>query len=446
MQRLSCVLLLALVLLQGCAWAVLNKGLPKWSPADEAALTKEMSGGSEELLVMLAFSGGGTRASAFACGVLQELAETKVEVDGRERRFLDEVDVISSVSGGSFTSAYYGLYGDEIFDGYEEKFLRKNVEGSLIASLFWPPNWFRLGSGAYGQSDLAARYYDEELFHEATFADLERPGTPFILINVTDLATGSRFGFTREFFDALCSDLPAYSVAEAVAASSAVPILLSPITLKNYEPACGYKEPTWMTAALQDNTNARRRAEAKVRASYLDSKLRRYVHLVDGGISDNLGLRGALELMTLAGSAEAGLAEMGHPNPGWIVVLLVDAETHPEPTFALTAASPTMAELVGSVASAQIDHYNFETIELVQARLGEWTRERSKPGRPVEFVFVEVSFDRVADDQRRAMLNEIGTNFDLSGEEVDTLLETSREVLRSSPEFQRLLSSIADKR
>jgi NTE family protein len=62
-------------------------------------------------LLILAFSGGGTRAAAFAYGVLEELAATPVVLGGRPRRLLDEVDLISAVSGGSFTAAYYGLYG-----------------------------------------------------------------------------------------------------------------------------------------------------------------------------------------------------------------------------------------------------------------------------------------------------------------------------------------------
>lgn len=65
---------------------------------------------------MLAFSGGGTRAEALAYGVLEELRDTEVLIDGKPRRLLDEIDLISSVSGGSFTSAYYGLHGDRIFE------------------------------------------------------------------------------------------------------------------------------------------------------------------------------------------------------------------------------------------------------------------------------------------------------------------------------------------
>jgi NTE family protein len=59
----------------------------------------------------------------------------------------------------------------------------------------------------------------------------------------------------------------------------------------------------------------------------------------------------------------------------------------------------------------------------------------------VTFHFVEVSFDRVRDEEERRFLNGIGTNFDLSDEEVDRLIAAGREVLRESAEFQAFLRS-----
>ena len=77
-------------------------------------------------------AGGGTRAAAFSYGVMQELAATRIAVGGKEQRLLDEVDVVSGVSGGSFPAAYYALYGDRIFTEFEPLFLRKDVEGALL--------------------------------------------------------------------------------------------------------------------------------------------------------------------------------------------------------------------------------------------------------------------------------------------------------------------------
>jgi NTE family protein len=139
-------------------------------------------------LLILAFSGGGTRAAAFAYGVLEELAATPVVLGGRPRRLLDEVDLISAVSGGSFTAAYYGLYGDRVFHDFETEFLKRPVEEQLVVQLLRPRNWVRLASLYFNRSQLAADYYDEHLFRGATFADLEQRSGPEILINATDLS------------------------------------------------------------------------------------------------------------------------------------------------------------------------------------------------------------------------------------------------------------------
>ena len=56
--------------------------------------------------MILARSGGGSRASALGYGVLEELRRTEVTLNGVKRHLLDEVDVISAVSGGTFPAAY----------------------------------------------------------------------------------------------------------------------------------------------------------------------------------------------------------------------------------------------------------------------------------------------------------------------------------------------------
>ena len=145
--------------------------------------------------MVLAFSGGGTRAAALAYGVLEELRDTTVVIDGVPRRLLDEVDTISSVSGGSFTSAYYGLYGERIFEEYKEDFLTRNIEGALVRGLFNPLRWF----SSKGRTEMAVELYDKHVFHDATFADMQRQGGPLILINTSDLGYGVRFSFIQEY-------------------------------------------------------------------------------------------------------------------------------------------------------------------------------------------------------------------------------------------------------
>lgn len=158
-------------------------------------------------LFVLSFSGGGTRAAAFSYGVLEELQRTDIEIDGQRRRLIDEVDVITGVSGGSFTALSYALYGDRLFSQYEERFLKRDVQGALTGRTLNPFNWWKFIGGSAGRSELAAEYYDEILFDGATFADLlEKPG-PIAIATGTDLSTGSRLAFFQNDFDLLCSDL-----------------------------------------------------------------------------------------------------------------------------------------------------------------------------------------------------------------------------------------------
>ena len=156
-----------MLLLSGCAFYGVIENDELSGPASAQAYSFHTDKGrrdSGDIVLTLAFSGGGTRAAALAYGVMQELRDTTVKIKGRRHRLLDEVDTISSVSGGSFTSAYYGLYGDRIFEDYETAFLRRNIEGSLIRGLLNPLH--RLNRT--GRTEMAIKYYEKYLFGHAT--------------------------------------------------------------------------------------------------------------------------------------------------------------------------------------------------------------------------------------------------------------------------------------
>ncbi len=296
----------ACVLLAGCtAHYPINE---PYSPAVVAgAAPSQPKAGetrSNSLLVGLAFSGGGTRAAAFSYGVLEAMADAKIRWEGRERRLLDEIDVISSVSGGSFTAAYYGLFGDRIFEDYADKFLYRDVQGHLVWSLFNPVSWFKLGSSTYDRSDLAAAYYDEILFEGKTFSDIHARNGPKLNINATEIALGAQFTFGPAQFAMICSDFGNFPVSRAVTASSAVPILFSSVILRNYAGTCPFELPPWAKAA-QKSADPTSRAHHLVTqmVKYADNKELEYIHLFDGGLTDNLGVRPFLNRLTLAGGS-----------------------------------------------------------------------------------------------------------------------------------------------
>ena len=225
------------------------------------------------------------------------------------------IDVITGVSGGSFTALAYGLYGEKLFDDYEQRFLKRNVQGEIIARAFSPRYWGDLSSEGWGRSELASQLYDEILFNGATFGDLNRGKGPMILASATDISTGSRFVFNQGTFDIICSDLNAVPLSRAAAASSAVPVVLSSITIKNYGGTCNWSPPAWAKPFL-DTDNPPRPAARAIRSlknlqAYGDSARRPYLHLVDGGVSDNVGMRGVLDALEVL----EALHEAGLPSP-----------------------------------------------------------------------------------------------------------------------------------
>ncbi|MEI8190565.1 MAG: patatin-like phospholipase family protein [candidate division NC10 bacterium] len=467
MKRYSWLLLVCVGLFfAGCAPSLRNAQLDSHDPGVGYRF-KNLAplDNSDELFVILTFSGGGTRAAALSYGVLEHLARTEVRGrEGRSQRLIEEVDVISSVSGGSFTGAYYALFGERLFTDFEARFLKQNIEAKLAGQLFSPVNWARLASPTYDRIDLTADYYDENIFDRKTFGDLLQKGRrPYVLINATDMSLGSRFVFTQDQFDLLCSDLSSVPVARAVAASSAFPVLLSPITLKNYAGACGYRVPEWVGFALEDRDIAGRRfSRALETRSYLDAVNRPYIHLIDGGIADNIGLRGPLDAISSLDSAWSVLRMINREKVRRLVVIVVNAKTGPDTEWDRKEAAPGVKDVLSAVVDAPMANYSFETIELMQERFKQWTKDYQSrvdcqeilqascpqatlPGGPlakVDFYPIVIGFDSLSDPEESRFFKNLGTTFNLPAETIDRLREVAGRLLAQSPQFQRLLNDL----
>jgi len=437
----SCCLLLFFI--YGCA----SYGKIENLPVAESPTTQEYSLRSfakadknSDLALMLTFSGGGTRAAAMAYGVMQELRDTVIVVDGQSRRLLDEVDTISSVSGGSFTSAYYGLHGDGIFDTFEDDFLRFDMDKHLVYGLLNPVLWF----SDKGRTDMAVDYYQKQVFKGATFADMMNPDLPLIVINASDLAYGIRFSFVQEYFNLLCSDLASFPVARAVAASSAVPVMFSPVVVQNY-PGCHYERADWLEKA-----KARAGDDAELAMltygleTYADKEQRKYIHLVDGGITDNTGLRAAYDIIEVLGSSKQYLELAGKATPSHFAVIAVNASTDPVFNMDESNKVPSMTTAMNAVTGVQLHRYNTATIDLLQKSMKTWAQELSTPDRPTTPYFIEVSFEGIRTPELKHFLNKIPTAFSLSDEQIDALIESGRELLRNNPVFQQLLLDLRE--
>ncbi len=442
----------------GCAHYPINEPLKQVDPqSGYRGKTMGALGDSENLLLYLTFSGGGTRAAAFSYGVLEELKKTEVIIDGRKRRLLDEIDGISSVSGGSFTAGYYGLFGDRIFEDFESKFLKKNIQGALaVRTLLNPINWFRLSSTYFDRSDLAAEYYDKHIFEGKTFGDLISRKGPLVLMNATDMTHGFRIGFTQDTFDVICSDLSHFSVARAAASSSAVPMLLSPITLRNYAGTCGFKIPARFEEMLKGRAVSERQFYLVNNiAPFLNSQTKPYIHLVDGGVADNLGLRAVLDRVILRGSIWESIKGTPMEKVRKVVFIVVNAETQPDTKWDRVEGIPPFGAMASSFSSIGIERYNEETIALLKESVKSWADEirtgRCKGGMvstapgscgDIQFYVVEVKFDTLKDETERMYFKRLPTSFKLDSEQVDKLRDVAHRILVESEEFQRFLRDV----
>ena len=403
---------------------------------------------SSDLLLMLAFSGGGTRAAALSYGVLEGLAHTRVGPEAKQHRLLDDVDSISSVSGGSFTAAYYALWGDRIFTNFESQFLKKHVQTGLLLRVLAPWNQVRLASPTFSRSDLAAEYYDHLLFKGATFADLmARGGRPFLSINATDIASGARFEFTQDEFDLVRSDLSQYPISRAVAASSAFPFYLTPVSLKNYSADQAEAEPRWIQSILDDPAaSARMKFIASQARSYVDGH-RHFIHLLDGGLSDNLGMRGALD-RAMAREQSTELPSVPWKIPRRIALIVVDADADSDYGWDSKEHSLGLGAVFGSVGKVVVSHYSFETVELFREVMARLSGERAGLGDsqapPITTYVVHLKFDQLPDKSERRFFNSVPTSLQLPAKTVDHLRQLATRQLADNVEFGRLVSDLRD--
>ena len=462
-QKPSLALIIFALLLGGCATRPVN---PPLTQADSAAgyrfETRQANAKDKNNLVILAFSGGGTRAAAFSYGVLEFLRKTEITgPKGNKGRLLDEVDVITGVSGGSFTALAYGLYGDKLFADYEQRFLKRDVQGEIISRAFSPGNWGSLMSTGWGRSELAAQFYDEILFNGATFGDLNRGTGPMILASATDISTGSRFVFTQRVFDIICSDLSAVPLSRAASASSAVPVVLSSITINNYGGTCNRVPVSWVKLFTESDNPPRPAARAirslKAEEAFGDSKNRPYLHLVDGGVSDNVGMRSVLDAMEILEALHEANIPTPLDNARRIIVFIVNSLSSPPTNWDTTENPPGMVDTLLKSAGTPIDAFSYEAVELLKDTASKWQSARLVRNSAAmaankdpavaaalrvpdaEIYAIDVSFPALKDKAELDYLNQQPTSFVLPPEAVDRLRAAAGTIIMDSPEFKRLL-------
>ncbi|WP_299382219.1 patatin-like phospholipase family protein [uncultured Lacinutrix sp.] len=269
----------------------------------------------------LSLSGGGYRATIYHLGTLKKLKELEI---------LDKVDVISTNSGGSITGATYGLHKDS-FEAFEAV-IRQGVKRSVIkgvlvswqfllvfaTTLFWMLTILYLLANGYAWSSfgllialvvvflffqfnlfpistLNEKMYNTFFFNGKTLNDLRKDVR--FAINATNLETGRLFTFSNDTMGDSVYDFPSdddepikfesdnFPIARAVAASTAVPFVFTPIKID--------KE-------FFSNTEDTKRAKPR---------------LVDGGVYDNQGAHKITQTKSAYGSQIVIISDAGNTMP-----------------------------------------------------------------------------------------------------------------------------------
>jgi NTE family protein len=454
-RRCACLLLLVMSVVAGCEYVrpIPNVPLEKWEPTGGYRFTNVAppeAENSDSMLFVAAFSGGGTRASTLAFGALRELAHQQIVWEGKRKRLLDELDLIHALSGGTFTGGYYALFRDQIFHDFEHRFLRKDWDGELRDRILKSPsNWIRLWSPYFGRAHIMAELLDEALFERKTYDDLAAlHQRPMLIIHASDMATLSRFEFTQFQFDFICSDLSKLPVADASAASAALPLVLSPISFRNFSNKCQYVAPAWLEQAKRGGRVGAQRANELL--SYMDAEKRPYIHLLDGGLSDNLALRGIIEGSGVQGNFEKLLVMGGVKNVRKLVILAVNAETSPDVMEFRSDHVPVLSKAMSSMIDIPINRYSFDTTTLITMGVEKWKAElKTKPRGPdspwakdADIYFINASLSEIEDPDERIALMKIPTTLYLKDEQIDRLVMAASKLIRGNKEFQRLMQDI----
>jgi NTE family protein len=450
MNRRIVFALLAGLLLAGCS--SLQPWMNRPARADAAQPPAPGRAGlarQPTIVAALTLSGGGARAAAFGLGVLKEMKATAFMWDGEPTTLLDQVGMISGVSGGSVLAAHYAAFGDETLERFEPDFLLTDFEIGLIGDALSPSTLYQLSSPWYGRSNVLAQRLDA-LYRGRTFGDLQaRPHGPDLLVTATDLTTGAPFEFSPDRSAVICSDLASVPLSFAVAASSAVPILLTPLTLRNYAGEC--REPSDEAAAPTTPASYRARMLRASQQSYLDARERPYLHLIDGGLSDNLGVRSLLDKAIAGGSIDKSFRDAPPGSIRRLVLISVNAERDMAQQIDKTDRVPATMQVIDALVFGAGSRGTQETLAIlhddVRRTAAEIAAQRGAKGSPfaadAEIHVVSVSLRDIEDPKERQALLHVPTAFTITPADERLLQAAGRAALRQSPDFQRLRASLS---
>lgn len=406
-----------------------------------------------EILVIASFSGGGSRAAAFAHAVIGELDRAAFPWGGRNTSLAREIDMVIGVSGGSVAAAHLAQHGvGDHLRRFEQDFLQVDFQSRLMGAVFSPAGLHRASSPWFGRGNILADELDRLLFQGATFGRLgELAHRPYLIVGATDLATGAEFDFTSDQLALLGSSIDKVPLAFAVAASSSVPLLFSPLSVRNYRSDDDAGPDASLSPTAKDSARVRL---TKSELGAFTAGGRRFVHLVDGGLSDNLGTRRITDYVAQIGGIGAVLHALRagdsgpDPLPQRIVFISVNSERQGPLPIDQRGEVPSPVEVANAMIYGGLGRVSRETSLVFNEAVEQWRRELRALGpgaRNADIFAIEINLSAVADPDLRERVLAVPTSFRISPEDLKLLRRAAQASVANSRELARFVDSMAVK-
>ena len=206
--------------------------------------------------------------------------------------------------------------------------------------------------------------------------------------------------------------------------------------------------------ASQTEAGYRTRLYRTGQRSYLDAERRPYLHLVDGGLSDNLGVRRLLDRVLADGGLRKSLSDSGIPAGSIqkIVLITVNSERDPDNDIDRSSEVPGTTQVADALLFGAGARQTTETQELLSDVVREWREELRRRGADgsgdvfapdAEFHMIPVNLrDATQGDAAGPKLLQVPTALSIADAEVTGLIEAGRGVLRRSAAFRALQRSL----
>jgi NTE family protein len=473
MRASAAVLLAALALLSGCGVKptayplAAGQSNPTQAPLDADP---------DHPLVVMTFSGGGSRAAALAAAVVERLNNLRYTAGGETRALSADIAVVSSVSGGSVYAADLGLNGPGHASGFMQRIQDYDGIGWLARRFLNPFTWLALQFEDQTRIAVLQEMIEDLLQTKATMAALNQPGRQLTLLNATDMVAGQVFTFDRATLDDVCMNYDKVPVSLGVTASAAFPFAFTPVLLHDdsYLPSrCpGQRSAslpylTMLQSAGGPYANLESYRTARYRQSLRNEvvveqgsgdkvppyRTPMYLRLVDGGVADNSGLT-AMRRALLATGAPADIGRLTSQGKlRHLVVIAVNARSDPQSDLDTSTQYTTLPTMANAISGTLVDSASSNSAAVFQDFIKLLIDDRDtlvKLGQtqanfavyPISIDFDQLPNATAAERQEQQRVKSIATSWTLQPGDVALLSQVAGELLWRHPCFRLLMTDI----